>query len=138
MYRILIYGEDNLKQFKNKIGFLHPDKKKKLDNCLRDYVKYDWDFPEDKKKCQKFVKKLLKEKIRIKKPYYVRIFTKKENNLKRLQKLLKKFYNLYSLVDERKNGTGTIFYEMSINRKEEIKKLIKKKLIPNLFKLKKA
>jgi hypothetical protein len=138
MYRIFVYGKENLINFKEKIGFLHPEKSKKLDASINDYVEYLWNFPKEKNKCKKFIKKKLKEKVRIKKPYYLRIISREEENLKKLSTLLKKFYNINCLVSRRINGIGTIYYELNINRKGEVEKLIKFKFIPNIFKLNKT
>ena len=133
MFRIFIYGEENLKKFQNKIGFLHPGKKKKLQETLNDFVKYEWIFPKEDKKCKEFVKNKLKEKIRIKKPHYIRIISKEEANLSKLKFYLHKFYAVESLLNKRKNGIGTTYYELTINKKEEIKKLIKLKIIGNIL-----
>lgn len=134
IYRIFIYGKDNLQRFKNKVGFLHPEKSKKLEIALNDFVVYEWNFPEVEKECKEFVLHILKEKIRIKKPYYVRIISKEESNLRKLKELVIKFYDINCLVNKRVNGLGTTYYELSINRKTEVEKLIKLNLIPNLFK----
>ncbi|MBU3906662.1 MAG: hypothetical protein KKA64_00235 [Nanoarchaeota archaeon] len=134
IYRILIYSKENLQRFKDKVGFLHPEKNKKLNEVLEDFVVYEWDFPKNVKKCKKFVFNLLKDKTRIKKPRYARIISREEVNLKRLQKLLKEFFDVESNYHKSVNGIGTIYYELNINRKEEVKKLIKLGLIPNLFK----
>lgn len=136
MYRIFIYGKDNLFKFKEKIGFLHPEKTKKLDNSIKDYVVYEWHFPKKEDECKKFIKRILKEKVRIRKPYYLRIISKEEKNLSTLSNLLKKFYDINCLLYRSINGIGTVYYELDINRKDEIQKLINLNLIPNIFKLK--
>jgi len=135
IHRLFIYGKDNLLLFKNQIGFLHPDKFERLNIAINNYVEYVWQFPKGDKECRKFVLSLLKDKIRIHKPYYIRIFSREEINLKNLHKSLKKFYNIDSIVNKQVNGIGTIYYEMNINRKSEVEKLIKLKALPNLFKL---
>ena len=132
MYRILIYGKDNLKRFEKEIGFLHPNKKIRLKKVLEDFIKYKWIFPEEK--LERFIKKKLKEKIRIKKPYYIRIISKEKINLKRLKKELNKIFEIDSKFYKRINGLGTIYYELNINKKEDITKLIKLKIIPNVLK----
>lgn len=134
IHRIFIYGKGTIEKFAKLIGFLHPEKAAKLKEILKDFVVYKWDFPENKEECKKFILNLLKERIRIKKPYYVRIISKEENNLKKLTKLLKKFYNIESLVYKRTNGIGNVYYELDINKKEEVKKLIEIRAIQNLFK----
>src|SRR4030043_1982243 len=55
IYRILIYGKENLIKFNDEIGFLHPDKNRKMKEALSDFIVYKWDFPKDKEKCRKFV-----------------------------------------------------------------------------------
>jgi hypothetical protein len=134
IHRIFIYGKDNLIKFSNKIGFLHPNKKEKLNQVLNDFVVYEWSFPKDEKECKKFIKKITQEKIRIKKPHYIRIISKEQTNLERLGNLLKKYYDINCLVNKSVNGIGTIYYELNINRREEIQKLINNKLILNILK----
>lgn len=138
MFRIFIYGKENLELFSKEISFLHPEKLKKLDSALKDYVKYRWDFPKNEKECKKFIKKIVSEKARINRKYYIRIFSKEKENLEKIKKLLKKFYDINCLVYKRINGLDTIYYEMNINKRNDIEKLIVLKLIPNLFKLKKS
>jgi len=134
MFRIFIYGKDNLEKFKDKIGFLHPDKKEKLEKAINDYMDYLWKFPEENLK--NFTIKILKEKARIKKPSYIRIISKEESNLLRLKENLINLFEINSLVYKRTNGLGTIYYEININRKEDINKLISLRIIPNIFKQK--
>lgn len=134
IFRIFIYGKNNIIRFKNKIGFLHPKKICKLNEALNDFVVYEWNFPGDEEECKRFVYNLLKEKIRIKKPYCTRIISNKIGNLERLSKLLKKFYGINCLINKYFNGIGTIYYELSMNRKEQVQKLINHQIIPNLFK----
>ncbi|MFH1607840.1 MAG: LAGLIDADG family homing endonuclease [archaeon] len=134
IFRIFIYGKGNLIKFSKEIGFLHPDKKEKLDVLIKDFVEYKWSFPSKEKECELFVKDLLNKKVRIKKPYYIRIVSKEEVNLNKLNQLLYKFYKINGKVNKRINGIGTIYYELNINRREDIQKLINKKLIKNILK----
>jgi len=131
IYRIIIYGKENLLKFKEKIGFLHPEKVKKLEEVEKDFIVYEWDFPKKEKECKNFIKELLKRKIKIRRKKYVRIFSKEESNLVILSKLLKRLYKINSKVHKYVNGFGNIFYELNINKKEEIQKLINHDLIPN-------
>jgi len=133
IYRILIYGKDNLNKFFKLIGFLHPDKLKKLKEILEDFIVYEWSFPQEEEKCKKFIKELLNEKIRIKKPYYARIISKEENNLKKLNKWLKYFYNIEGRINKGVNGRGTIYFELNINKKKDIENLINNKIINNIL-----
>lgn len=134
IHRLFIYGKENLKRFYKEIGFLHPDKSKKLLECLKDYIEYSWQFPKDELSSKKFVLDLLKDKARIKEPYYIRLYSKEKLNLNKLSKYLKKLFQVDSLVRRCVNGLGTVYYEMDINRKKEVRKLINLEVIPNLFK----
>ena len=58
--------------------------------------------------------KIIKEKAKIKKPFYVRIISKEEINLKDIARLLKKLYNINCIMHKRTNGFGTIYYELNI------------------------
>jgi hypothetical protein len=133
IYRVLIYGKDNLNNFCEKIGFLHPDKSKRLKEVIDDFVIYKWNFPKEERECKKFVFNILKDKLKIKKPYYVRIISKEETNLNNLIYYLNKFYNVEGKMYKRVNGRGTIYYEININKKKEIEKLINHEIIKDIF-----
>ncbi|MEK6884690.1 MAG: LAGLIDADG family homing endonuclease [Nanoarchaeota archaeon] len=134
IYRLYIYGKENLMLFRKEVGFLHPDKSNKLNEAINDYVDYLWAFPKDIIQLKKFTQELLKEKIRIKKPNYIRVISKEEINLKRLSKLINEFYNVNCLINKSVNGRGTVYYELSINKKDEVQKLINHRIIPNILK----
>lgn len=134
IYRIDIYGKENIQRFKKEISFLHPKKAKKLDETINDYMVYDWEFLKSNKDIKRFVKNIIKQKAKLKKPYIIRIISNRERNLKRLQKELKRLWNIKSKVYKSINGIGTVYYELSIQKKNEVKKLIKNRLIGNLFK----
>lgn len=132
MYRIFIYGKDNLRLFHEKIGFLHPEKVNKLSESLKDFVVYAWLFPENEKECRSYVISLMKERAKIKKPYMVRIISNEEQNLRSLKKQLISLYGLEEpsiKINLWINGIGTKYYELSINRLLEVQKLIKQRLI---------
>jgi len=133
IFRILILGKENISKFKEKVGFLYPEKSNKLNLAIKDYVNYIWNFPEIERDCKEFIKKILKEKIRIRQKKYIRIFSKEKINLDKLNKLLKKFYNVTSIIYERVNGLGNVYYELNINKREEIEKLINNDIINNIF-----
>jgi hypothetical protein len=134
IHRVLIYGKENLIKFNDRIGFLHPNKANKLKEAIEDYVEYEWDIPKDEIGCRKFIRGLFLEKARIRKPYYIRVFSREEINIIKLKRLLKKLYGIESLAYKRINGIGTIYYELNMNRKKEVEKLIKNHLIKNIFK----
>ena len=136
IYRILIYGKENLNKFYKEVGFLHPEKLKKLNDVIEDFIVYKWSFPENKEDYKKFIFNLLKKRAKIKKPYYIRVISKELNNLKKLKNGLNKLYKINSKINKNINGVGFIYYELYINKKEDVQKLIKMGVIKNLFKKK--
>ena len=107
---------------------------KKLSKVLNDYVDYLWDFPEEKNKCKLFVKNILSEKLKVRRKKYFRLISKEKINLEKLSKLLEEFYDIKPLLYYRINGLGTVYYELNINRRDYVQKLIDEKIIPNIFK----
>jgi hypothetical protein len=122
---LIIFPFSLWENFSNNIGFLHPDKIKKLLETITDYVDYTWNFPENEKNCRYFLLALLKNKIKLHKPYRIRIFSREVSNLQNLSKYLKNFFDIESLVSKRTNGLGTIYYELNIYKKSQLEKLIK-------------
>lgn len=130
IYSIFIYGKDNLNKFKNEIGFLHPKKNVKLNQLVNNYIVYEWILPQENEKLVEFIKKTMRNKLRIKRPNGVfRIISNRAINLTLLNKELKNMFDIESRVNKRKNGKGTIYFQLDINKKEEINKLISNNLI---------
>jgi len=130
IFSLKIYGKEDLIKFNEKIGFLHPDKKEKLNQVLNDFVVYEWEFPKKEKERKKFIKDILKEKGKINKGNKIlRVFSNKEINLIKLQKELNNLLNIESKVNKRKNGIGTIYYELNVNKQKDVKELINKDLL---------
>lgn len=130
IHRILIYGKDNLKKFAKHIGFLHPAKDLKLKEVLEDFVVYEWNFPNEENKLRNYVLEVLRQRARIRKSSNsVRIISNRETNLLKLQKELKRIFNIDSKLNKSINGLGNIYFELSINRKENINYLINNKMI---------
>ncbi|NCO11784.1 hypothetical protein GW924_04285 [Candidatus Pacearchaeota archaeon] len=135
LFGIYIYGKKNLINFRKKIGFLHPDKKKKIDEALSDYVVYSWIFPRNKIELVNFTRSLMIEKAKMKKDNGIfRIISKNEENLINLSKTLEKLFDIESIIRKRINGIGTIYFELNINKKAEVLKLIKNNLIGRDYK----
>ncbi|MBU2576704.1 MAG: hypothetical protein KKF50_03200 [Nanoarchaeota archaeon] len=135
IFSIFIFGKENLIKFKEKIGFLHPSKKEKLETILKDFVIYEWDFPSKNEELSKFTRYLLKLKSKIKKSNGIlRIISNREANLLRLQKELKKLFDLDSRVNKRRNGIGTVYFELNINKRVQVKYLIDNNLINDIEK----
>lgn len=130
IYSLMIYGKENLLNFSQKIGFLHQNKSNKLKEVINNFIIYEWNFPEDKNEQKNFIKNLMKNKTRMKNPNGIlRLISNKEINLSVLQKLLKEIFEVESKINKRKNGKGTIYYELNINKKSEINKLINSNLL---------
>ena len=134
IFRIFVYGKGNLQRFRDKIGFLHPLKKKKLDRVLEDYVDYLWKFPSKEHECFDFVRGVLVDKLKIRSGKYLRIFSREKVNLERLNRFLKKFYGVEGILYERVNGLGARYFEMNINKRVYVERLIEEGVVPNIFK----
>ncbi len=136
IYHLGIFGKENILAFREKVGFLHPEKKEKLNGLINDYVDYFWHYPENRKESKVFIRNLLKGRLRIKQQLYLRVISKEEINLIKLKELLKEVYGINGLLNKSKNGSGTTYYELSINRRVEVEKMIKFGFCPNIFKRK--
>jgi len=134
IYRIFIYGKENLKLFQEKIDFLHPDKKQKLIDVLNDYVDYFWKFPVKKKQCEIFVRNVLSKRMKVRGKKYLRLVSKEKCNLEKLNNFMKEFYDVEGIMYEMVNGLGNKYFEININRREYVDKLINEGVIPNIFK----
>jgi 23S rRNA A1618 N6-methylase RlmF len=125
IYSLSIYGKENIIKFQKEIGFLHPSKNEKLKLAINDFVDYNWDFPKENKELIEFISNLIKSKAKMKKNNWViRLISNRENNLIQLQGYLYNFFDIESRINKRINGIGTTYYEMSINKKDEVAKLI--------------
>lgn len=130
IYSLNIFGKDNIIKFKDKVGFLHPKKKEKLNNLIEDYITYEWKFPNNQKDITKFIRNKIKEKARMRKDNgVIRLISNKEENLLKIQEALKQIFDIESKVGKRINGVGTIYFEICINKNSEINKLFNNNLI---------
>ncbi len=118
-YRILIYGKFNLIRFQKRIGFLHPDKAEKLQHAIDSYVDYNWKFSS-----RIDVLQFLRDRIKNRNLNRVRICSKYRKNVELLSKLLLKYFSIESKVyGPNYNGIGTKFYELCVQKKNEVDKL---------------
>jgi len=132
IYVLSIYGRENLGAFREKIGFLHPNKKEKLEKVMDDYVNYNWNFPLEENKLKKFIRNIMLTKAKAKKNRWaIRLVSNRERNLVEIQKGLNKFFNVKSSIYKMKNGIGTIYYGLNISKIEEIKKVVNNSLLSN-------
>ncbi len=130
IYRMYIYGKDNLIKFQKYIGFNHPQKSVKLQEALDDYVTYDWIFPENKTKLGVFVRAIMQERAKMRSDNkVVRVVSIKKRNILVLGKSLRSLFDVYSSINKMTNGIGTHYYQLSINRKGETEKIIQNKLL---------
>ena len=122
IFSLSIFGKENLIKFQKEIGFLHPEKKERLEKAIEDFMNYEWDIDN--------LENIFKTKAKIRKnSWIVRIISNKESNLLKLQNALHAIFNVESRINKSINGIGTIYYQLSINKKEEVGKLIKANLL---------
>lgn len=117
IYRLLIFGKENLIKFRKEIGFLHPAKKEKLDEAVDSYIDYVWDFSDKKA----LLKKLLKDKDGKR----IRISSIIKSNIIKLSKYLMQKgveSRVYSCENEHSK-----YYELAIHKKESVEKVLRLK-----------
>lgn len=100
---LIIYGKENLIRFRRHIGFLHPAKKKRLDDAIDSYRSLEWEFF----KIDPF------KKIKIKNGK-ARAFSSLEINLLRLKFRLNEYGISSRIYGPIKNGNGNVYYELSV------------------------
>lgn len=105
-----ICGKDNLHEFHAKIGFLHPKKKKKLDDALTSYDAWKWKIPLKKDDRLNFLQKELQHKFK-KKKNALRIFSREENLIK-LSAFLQYNFGIIGTLGKSINGQGTVYYSL--------------------------
>jgi len=129
IFRLCIFGKENLIKFSDEIGFLHPAKKEKLRQAIDSYQVYEWKFPEEEVKLRKFIINLMKERTKVKKPYIIRVTSIIKGNLSSLSNSLKELFEIESKIYERVNSDGREYYEMTIQKIESVKKVLKNGLL---------
>jgi len=118
-----IYGKKNIIKFSNQIGFTHPLKRQKLDAAINSFVNYDWQFPENEQELKDFVTAFLKQRINLT-TGRIQVCSNKKKNIIKLSKLLKRFASINCRVSKtRFNSFGTRYFELSINKKQDVTKL---------------
>ncbi|MGE0793392.1 MAG: LAGLIDADG family homing endonuclease [Candidatus Woesearchaeota archaeon] len=115
LFRLLIFGKDNIKKFQKEINFLHPKKKNKIQEAIDSYIDYNWDFSDE----QKLLRKLLLNK----KSKRVRINSILKKNIIKLSHILGK-NNIHHTTHPHKNKCSNYFV-LNINMRESIEKLQK-------------
>ncbi len=119
IFRLYIYGKDNLIRFYEWVGFLHDKKNNKLKEAIASYVTYKWDF--------KDVGDIIKKKAKLKKnSNTIRYTSKLKSNLVTLRGILKTKYRVDSKIYKRMNGQGIKYYELAIYGKQNINRLTDK------------
>ena len=118
IWRLTICDLDNLKRFNKNIGFLHPNKNKKLLEAINSYKDYYWKIPNNKQELSKFIKK--NGRIRVSRNE-IRFCSIKKVNLINLKKALNKYKINSKLFGPWKNNTGSEYYNLIIKDYMEVK-----------------
>jgi len=110
-----ICGLENIKRFNRKMGFLHPDKSKRLEEAINSYVSYEWKIPETREELSKFIA----QKGRLSKPRKeIRFLSIRKNNLSRFKKALKMLGIKSSIFGPWKSNTCSKYYCLIIKIEE--------------------
>jgi len=123
LFRLFVFGKENLIKFQKEIGFLHPDKKAKLQEAINSYVNYEWNFPKDEKELKLFITDFIHKRSKIEKAFRLRICSNLEKNLITLSRHLKNIFDMEpKFYGPRFNSTGVKYYELVVHKKEDVNK----------------
>lgn len=114
IWRLTICGKENLQRYQSLIGFLHPQKKQRLENALGSFMNYAWKIPSDKQELLDFVMERGKFRASRKE---IRLLSIKKKNLTNLAKALKKQKISSTLLGPWQSSTKSQYYCLKI--KEE-------------------
>ena len=117
IWRLTICDLNNFKKFQRSIGFIHPRKKKLLEDVMSSYKTYFWSIPLSKKNLFRFVR--LKGKINRKRGE-IRFWSIVKKNLLTLHKNLATHHIFSVLGGPWVNQHGSVYYclVISIRRKK--------------------
>lgn len=119
IYALHICGKNNILKFKEAIGFLHPQKARKLDDALQSYMDYRWVIPQSISSLKQF---LLQKGRERKSRNELRFFSILKNNLLLLKASLEK-YNIHpTIFGPWKNNWDREYYCL-IMKKDDIHKI---------------
>lgn len=130
IFRLYIYGKGNLGKFRELVGFYHPKKSMRLQQAINDYVDYEWKFPDRKDDLDVFIGTLMSQKAKIKSDNgIIRLDSNKKQNLIILKRELESKFLIKCKVNSEVNGIGTCYYQLCVNKKEDVKKIVENKLL---------
>lgn len=115
VWSIHICGKDDLLKFKENIGFLHPNKNKKLIEAINSYETYEWIIPDKKEELIELINK--KGRLR-KETKEVRFCSIIKSNLIKLKEKLLRYDISAKVYGPWENTRGTVYYCLSFNQKE--------------------
>ena len=124
IWRLHIFGKENIIRFQKEINFLHTAKNKKLQEAIDSYVNYNWEFPENTRHAGQFVLNIIRERLKGKNFGRISICSNIKNNLLRMQKELYSNFGIFSLVSKKRfNGLGNYYFELNINKLKDMEKI---------------
>lgn len=115
IWRLTICGKENIQNYQTLIGFLHPEKKRKLEEALASYRSLEWEIPTTKEKLFYFVMQKGRVYQSRKK---IRILSINKQNLVNLAKALKNYLVLSTLLGPWKSSTCSQYYCLKIKLEE--------------------
>ncbi len=117
IWRLTICGKENILKYQQEIGFLHPQKKQKLEDAIASYANYYWNIPTGKVDLLEFVRQ--KGKTREARNE-LRILSIHKQNLTNLRKALKEHSFTSTLLGPWKSSTCSQYYCLKISLGENI------------------
>jgi len=115
IWRLTICGLENIKNYQKAIGFLHPDKNKKLQEAIDSYKNYHWVIPSNELALFDFIAN--QGKIRDS-HNQIRFNSIMLENLQNLKKALNKLGIESKIAGPWKNNRGSVYYCLSCKASE--------------------
>ena len=120
IYSLRISGRVNLRKFHERVDFLHPQKRRKLDGALASYELWRWVFPAEPEARRAYVKELVARKASFER-LRARVYSREEN-LRNLAAALQEL-GINTTISRSVNGKGTPYYELAVCGRDNLDRL---------------
>ncbi len=111
IFFMAICGLDDIKKFRDNIGFLHPKKKKKIEEAIKSYKTYEWKINAGR------ILHLLNRRGRRRRGL-IWLYSVRKSNLERVGEILNTYEIIYKIYGPCKSGQGSVYYYMTFKEVE--------------------
>ncbi len=121
IWRLTICSRDNFKKFLKCICFIHPNKKRLLEEVINSYKNHSWDLPVSKRDLFKFIRS--KGRFNVKRKE-IKFWSIVKKNLITLQRTLTKYHISSKIFGPWVNQYGSVHYCLVIKGSKKENKLL--------------